>query len=161
MGERKPEQNSKEKPGPEFKRILVAVDGSENSERAARVAVDLAERWGSELTVFHVVPRVSHAFVPVRSTLLFRAYYSDQEKAALKWIDKVMSLAKSRGVEAKPDVRVAAPSVAEEIVRYAGKKNVDLIVVGTRGLGSFRKLLVGSVSSGVVAHAHCPVLVVR
>lgn len=91
MGERKPEQNSKEKPGPEFKRILVAVDGSENSERAARVAVDLAERWGSELTVFHVVPRVSHAFVPVRSTLLFRAYYSDQEKAALKWIDKVVA----------------------------------------------------------------------
>ncbi len=161
MGERKPEQRSKEKLGPEFKRILVAVDGSENSERAARIAVDLSKRYESELIVFHVVPRVSHAFVPVRSSLLFREYYSEQEKAALKWIDKVMSLAKSGGVDAKPDVRVAAPSVAEEIVSYAGKKNVDLIVVGNRGLGSFRKLLIGSVSSGVITHAHCPVLVVR
>lgn len=161
MGERKTEQRNKEKLGPEFKSILVGVDGSENSEKAARIAVDLSKRYESELIVFHVVPRVSHAFVPVRSSILFREYYSEQEKAALKWIDKVMSLAKSRGVDAKPDVRVAVPSVAEEIVRYAGKKNVDLIVVGNRGLGSFRKLLIGSVSSGVITHAHCPVLVVR
>jgi nucleotide-binding universal stress UspA family protein len=144
-----------------FRRILVAVDGSDNAERASRVAVDIAERCESELVAFHAVPRVSHAFVPVRSATLFREYYSDEEKAALRWIDKVMTLAKNKGVNARPDVRVAVPSVAEAIVRYATKKNIDMIIIGTRGLGSFKKLLIGSVSSGVVAHAHCPVLVVR
>lgn len=154
-------QSGREISGPRFKRVLVAVDGSENAERASRVAVDLAARCKSELVVFHVVPKVSHAFVPVRTSVLFREYYSDMEKAAVKWIDKVMSLAKDRGVEARPDVRVAAPSVAEEIVDYAARKKIDLIVIGTRGLGTFKKLLVGSVSSGVVAHAPCAVLVVR
>lgn len=144
-----------------FKRILVAVDGSANAERASQTAVDLAEMSGADLTVFHVVPRVSHAFVPVRSTLLFREYYSEQKKAALKWIDKIVALAKSRDVPVKHEVRVALPSVAEEIVRYAATKEVDLIVLGNRGIGSFRKLLLGSVSSSVVAHARCSVIVVR
>ncbi len=161
MGVREPEQRSKEKFNPRFKRILVAVDGSENAERASNVAVDLADMYGAELIVVHVVARVSHAFVPVRSTLLFREYYSEEKQAAEKWIDKVTVLAKSRGVTARQDVRVAAPSVAEEIISYAAKKDVDLIVMGTRGLGSFKRLLIGSVSSGVIAHAPCSVLVVR
>lgn len=161
MRDAKPQQPRRDSFGSQFKRVLVAVDGSDNAERASRVAVDLAARCESELVVFHVVPKVSHAFVPVRTSVLFREYYSDMEKAAVKWIDKVMSLAKERGVEARPDVRVAPPSVAEEIVDYAARKKIDLIVIGTRGLGSFKKLLVGSVSSGVVAHAPCAVLVVR
>jgi len=160
MGGGKPEQWPG-KSSPQFKRILVAVDGSENSERAAGVAVDMAERFGSELVVLHVVPKVSHAFVPVRSTLLFREYYSEEEKAAMRYIDKVISRTKSKGVVAKSVVLVSAPSVAEKIVSYAARKGFDLIVIGTRGLEGFRKLLIGSVSSGVIAHAHCPVLVVR
>jgi len=158
--EREKREQPKGKSIPQFKRILVTVDGSENSEEASRVAVDLAERCKSELVVLHVVRRVSHAFVPVRSTVLFREYYSDEEKAAMKWIHKVVSLAKSRGVEAKAVVLVAS-SVAEKIVRFAERKAFDLIVIGTRGLEGFKKLRLGSVSSGVVAHADCSVLVVR
>ena len=52
-------------------------------------------------------------------------------------------------------------SVVETILEQGDKSNVDLIVIGTRGLTGFKKLLVGSVSSGVISHAHCSVLIVR
>jgi len=52
-------------------------------------------------------------------------------------------------------------STVQGIVEFASNEKVDLIVIGTRGLSGFKRLLIGSVSSGVVAHAHCPVLVVR
>jgi len=51
--------------------------------------------------------------------------------------------------------------VVETIINHAAKEDVDLIIVGTRGLGGFKKMLIGSVSSGVISHANCPVLVVR
>ena len=86
---------------------------------------------------------------------------SDEEKAAMKYIDKIISRARSRGIDAKPLVLVSAPSVSEKIVSFAARKNFDLIVIGTRGLGSFKRLLIGSISSGVLSHAPCSVLVVR
>ncbi len=53
------------------------------------------------------------------------------------------------------------PSVAESIISYAGEQKADLIVIGTRGRSGLKRLVLGSVASGVVAHASCPVLVVR
>ena len=66
-----------------------------------------------------------------------------------------------RSISVKADTPEATGSVVETIVNQAVKENVDLIIVGTRGLGGFKKLLLGSVSNGVVSHAHSPVLVIR
>jgi len=52
-------------------------------------------------------------------------------------------------------------SIVGAIVEYAERENIDLLVIGSRGLTGFKKLLVGSVASGVVTYAHCPVLVVK
>ena len=66
-----------------------------------------------------------------------------------------------RSISVKADTPEATGSVVETIVNQAVKENVDLIIVGTRGLGGFKKLLLGSVSNGIVSRAHCPVLVIR
>jgi len=59
------------------------------------------------------------------------------------------------------EILVAVNSVVKEIVEYAEKQDVDLIVIGTRGMSGLKRILLGSTSSGVVKYAHCPVLVVK
>lgn len=70
-------------------------------------------------------------------------------------------MARDEGLPVKGIVRRVSASVVETIIDCASEEKVDLIVLGTRGQGGFRKLLVGSVSSGVVTHADCNVLVIR
>jgi len=64
-------------------------------------------------------------------------------------------------IQLKTQVVVSPISVTESIVQYAEGENIDLIVVGTRGRSGFKRLLLGSTASGIISHAHCPVMVVR
>ena len=78
-------------------------------------------------------------------------------------LNKIKDKANKLNLNAKVDVvmvpRTSNPSIA--LVDYSEKNNVDLIIVGTRGITGFKKMLLGSVASGVVTYAHCPVLVIR
>lgn len=64
-------------------------------------------------------------------------------------------------VTVKSDVLIKYTSVVKEILDYAEKHKIDLIITGSRGMTGFKKMLLGSVASGVVTYAHCPVLVVK
>jgi nucleotide-binding universal stress UspA family protein len=64
-------------------------------------------------------------------------------------------------IHLKTQVVVSPLSITGSIAQYAERENIDLIVVGTRGRSSFKRLLLGSTASGIVTHAHCPVMVVR
>jgi len=147
----------------EFKRLLVAVDGSENAARAAQVAVALAKRFGAELIVCYVIPTPTYSSQAgvLGAGELLRDYFEDAHKEANKVVDGVVKLAEADDVKAIAVIRDNVFSVVEAIVNLAKDRNADLIVIATRGLTGFRKLLVGSVSSGVTAHAHCSVLLVR
>jgi nucleotide-binding universal stress UspA family protein len=146
-------------------RILVPIDGSVNGNRALNFGIGLAKKYGSELIVLSVIPTPnilisSSAFNMNHSAL--DSYYHEQESAANHFIDEAIEVAKAEGFpKITSEVSRADKSIVEEIIQFASVEKVDLIVIGTRGLGGFRKLLQGSVSSGVVAHAHCNVLVVR
>jgi nucleotide-binding universal stress UspA family protein len=159
-----------------FKRILVAVDGSQSSLRAAKVGVRLAKRNEAELIVVSVVPRPTYALTPIStvsgtgrrvdsftpgSTSAMPEYYGYASKSAEHWVDEAVSLAKAQDVPVKRRVLKGAASVVEAITNYSAAQNVDLIVLGTKGSGGFKRLLLGSVSSGVVNHAATSVLVVR
>jgi nucleotide-binding universal stress UspA family protein len=139
-------------------RILLATDGSKEAVLAARTAVDLAERTGSELHVIHV-----HRILPV--PYAYRGRYTEPDpeppggeaRALLNRQAKEIEHAggKVAGTylrEGDPDVEVVA--IGEEI-------GAGLIVIGSRGQGGVRRALMGSVSDAVVRHAHCPVLVIR
>ena len=143
----------------QFRRILVAADGSENSKKAAEVAVNLAKRCEAELTVVHVIARPTY---PIAGTegIDGSDYFAAARNESKEWIDSAVRLAESNGVKAFGKV-LESGSIVKAILDYAAKDKVDLIVLGTRGLSDFKRLLIGSVSSGVVNHSECSVLVVR
>ena len=89
------------------------------------------------------------------------AYYTiDMDKEAQKYSDKVKLKANEKNVQIKTEI-IASTNIAGGIVDYAEDKDVDLIVIGTRGKSGFKKILLGSVASKVVTYAHCPVMVVK
>ena len=157
---------------PLFKNILVAVDGSESSKRAAHVALGLAEKLKAELIVLHAISAPTSYYqsnfpVPVGmappppSQKEIDTYYAYARRVALGIVGDTVSEAKKVGTNVKTELPEGVSSVVETIINHAAKEHADLIIVGTRGLGGFKKMLIGSVSSGVISHANCPVLVVR
>ena len=135
------------------KRILLATDGSEDAALAARAAVDLAIGAGAELHVAHAwraVPTTRfEAFV--RARLLAEARELLEAQAAL--------LGEAGADVAGTHLR-EGPAV-DEVVDLVGEIGADLVVVGSRGRGPLKRLVLGSVSEGVVHHARCPALVLR
>lgn len=146
----------------QISRVLVAVDGSEHSRKAVRAAVDLCRKYGSRLYVIHVIQQPSYTFAAAGlPPTALRDYYVDARREAERYVGEAVSMAEQAGVEARAEILENAPSLVQAITEYAESNDVDLIVVGTRGLSGFKKLLLGSVAGGVVTHAHCSVLVVK
>lgn len=146
-------------------KIVVPIDGSKNSMEAADYAVKMAEKYGSEVSAVHVVNIDQY----LQSLGLYRISYPDSIKKkidearaeAQKWFTEITRNAEQRKVRIKTDVIDSPLSVVAAIVNYADREKADLIVVGTRGRSGISKMLLGSVASGVVTYAPCPVLVVR
>jgi nucleotide-binding universal stress UspA family protein len=152
--------------------MLVALDGSETSARASQAALELAEKLKAELVVLHaIIPPALYyhtetspegpVIEPPTHEKEVDVYLEYARRVGRGIVDPTVSEAKKRGISVRADIPEATASVIETIVNQAVKENADLIIVGTRGLGGFKKLLLGSVSRGVVDHAHCPVLVIR
>lgn len=89
--------------------------------------------------------------------------YEKEKQEMQKILNKIKDKADKRNLNSKVDVimtpRTTNPSIV--LVDYSERNNVDLIVVGTKGITGFKKILLGSVASGVVTYAHCPVLVIK
>lgn len=142
------------------KHIVVAVDGSDNAARAVKVASGIARRTGSDLTILHVVSFPAAVYseeAPEQVTTIEK----EARQEAEKFVSSSSSIAMQEGIKAKTAIEEHLDSVVRGITEYAEKNGIDLIVIGTRGLGGFRRLILGSVASGVVHYAHCSVLVVR
>lgn len=135
-------------------KILLATDASEDADLATRAAIELSNGTGSELCVVHVEPLVP---------LIFDFTELDPERArqeAHKLLEEQIGrIEDAGGTVSEAYLRVGNP--AERIVALAEELGAGLVVVGSRGLGPFKRALMGSVSDSVVRHAHCPVLVVR
>jgi len=133
-----------------MKRIVVGVDGSEDSIQAVAFAGRLAKETGACLTVVYV----QHLPV-VGPPELERNHRMAERRVARRVVKALMPLS------VPWDLEVGGGDVAEEVQRVARERGADLIVVGTRGHGPVSRLLGGSVSTRVVHHADRPVLVVR
>jgi nucleotide-binding universal stress UspA family protein len=136
-----------------FERIVVAVDGSPRSEKTIPVAVDLAGRYGSSVTVVHAreYERYEGSDVDLGPPI-----------PADELVQREVAKFRAAGLEAEGIIRrVSSGKTADQIVDVADDVNADLIVLGTRGMTELRSLLLGGVATKVVHQASCPVLLVR
>jgi nucleotide-binding universal stress UspA family protein len=150
--------------GPGFGKIMVAFDGSKDSVKAVDFGCSLAEKYGSTLIIVHVYspalpPYTGAAPMPIPEVELEGVAELSKERARGVLADGI-KLAEERGVKARGEL-VEASSTVQAMVEFATSERVDLIIVGTRGMTGLKKLILGSVSSGLVSHSACPVLVVR
>lgn len=145
-----------------FKRIVVAYDGSKDSTKAVQVACSISAKFGSAVAVVHVYhsPSTVYATGPGMPVPDFTDLEAAAEESGRSMLSRGLDIATKAGSKAKGEL-MESTSAVEAIVNYATQEKADLIVVGTRGMTGFKKLLLGSVSSGIVTHAGCAVLVVR
>ena len=141
------------------RKILLATNGSEEAELAARTAIDLAKSTGSELHLVYVERLPTFMDGPGTIGYDSRLYDEHQEKARQVLRKLVWRVRVAGGNVAESHLRMGA--VADEVVGLAEELGVGLIIMGSRGHRSIRRMLMGSVSDSVVRHAHCPVMIVR
>jgi nucleotide-binding universal stress UspA family protein len=138
-------------------RILVAVDGSDNGDRAFEYAAYLAKQCEAErLFIINVIEGFA------RNTDTWRKHDSivkELEHNSRELLEKYKSRALSQAFTT-PEIISAAGSAGEEILRLADKEKMDTIVMGRRGLSTASELLLGSVSHNLVHNAKCPVVTV-
>jgi nucleotide-binding universal stress UspA family protein len=141
-----------------IKNILIPYDDSEPASRAFEFALDLARKYNANITVVIGIPVHTHVD-PVMST----AYLSTLKilkDGAMKTASKLEPKLKQAKITYKIEV-LEAISITDMLVNYSEKHSIDFIVMGSRGIGGFKKLLLGSVASGVSQHSKCPVLIVK
>jgi nucleotide-binding universal stress UspA family protein len=136
-----------------FERVLVAVDGSPQSEKTIAVALDLAQRYGAVVIVVHVreYERYEGSDVDLGPPV-----------PAENLVAQTVARFEDAGVDARGEIRrVSAGDTPQQIIEVAATTRADLIVLGSRGMTEWKSLLLGGVANKVVQHAACPVLLVR
>ena len=137
-------------------RILLATDGSHTAAEAEAYAYGLAQSWGAELTVVHVLefsPGLNPDY-PVN-----RLYLSELMKQATRELADLKARAAERGIPIHAKIATGIPS--EEILAAASAEDPDLIVVGTRGKTGLAHIMLGSTAERIIRAAPCPVLAIR
>ncbi len=140
-----------------FSKILVPVDGSDNSFRALDHAIFLAKTTHASLTAMHVIE--NPPMVYVESQKLLNDLLANYRSESTKVLDKCKQAAAKSGI--KLETVISEGDAASNITGYARKGGFDLITIGSRGLGRFKEMVLGSVSNKVLHHTKCSVLIVR
>lgn len=139
----------------DVKKMVVAYDGSAGSHKALAWAVDLAAKLGAAVVAVSVVklPEFSSSIDEVDE------WYKDGEKQYLPLLTQAADYGEAHGVSLQTEILKGHP--AESLMHYAVDRQADLIVMGTRGMGGFKSLIIGSVAQKVVTYATVPVAVVK
>lgn len=148
-------------------KILIGIDGSDSSFNAANYAINLSKKFNSEIILLSIVPsKVHHGDSSGVFGMVSQSYFNDYKIVAEKWFKEIINQTDNEdNIEAnkkiKTDVITTPFSIAASILNYAEERDVDLIVIGTRGKSGIKKMLLGSVASDVVTYSYCPVLVIK
>lgn len=149
-------------------KILVAIDGSHAAFDAADYAVMLAKQHNAQLFLLHVLhPEEYYSslqFFEIKQSSDSKELIEQAKTEANKWFDIIKKKIEEDILEKQMKIEsaiIVSTATVDSILDYADEKDVDLIVVGTRGRSGIKKLLLGSTASGIVTYASCPVIVVK
>lgn len=142
---------------PVFTNILIALDGSEASQRALSRAVDEAKVWNARLQAIYIVETGLFSSLPLDNTV--EIMYRVLEKEGKAVLEKARKFAASQDVTLNTHIKQG--HAGSEIVALAEKEKSDLIMVGSHGKSNTDRLLIGSVSTFVVTHSKVTTMVVR
>lgn len=154
-----------------FSNILVAVDGSEHSNKALNYGMELAEKFGGKITLVNVyssaVPMTASmdtlatppTISPHSSPAIAAKIVEEAQLRGKRILEEAEQTVRQRGIAVEKVLREG--DAVKEIVTMVQDRKFDLVVVGHRGLGRLRELLLGGVSEGVSHKAPCPVLIVK
>lgn len=137
------------------KKIVVAYDGSPDSKKALKMAIDLAK----DLTAAIAVVSVYNIPYGLADGGYYGELSKDYDKLAEKKAAEGKKICEEAGIPVHSEVLQGDP--ADEIIKYAQQEKVYLILIGTRGLGGFAQLVMGSVAHRVVTYSKIPVLVAK
>jgi len=142
-----------------FENILVPFDLSSPSNNAFKVALDIAQKYNSKITLLTCVEGDAwhHKFYDARadSELLKK-----QTKIATKYMEKLEDSANRAGVKIKLQI-LKSTSVVKDITTFARSRKIDLIVMSSHGRTGFDKIILGSVANGVIQRSTIPVLLIK
>ena len=141
-----------------FKNILVPHDFTDFGDLAFEKALMIAKKFNSKLILITVVG----SNVDTSGMSLSRAQEAldESEDKAIKELNKKKNLVKDKNIDITVEV-IHNPSSVDGIISFAKKNNVDLVAIGSHGRKGFKKLVLGSVASGVATKSNCPVLIVK
>ena len=140
-----------------FKNILVPYDGSSHSKHAFKVALDMAKKYNSKISLVTVLDTSPGYWA---HTSLWDNAMSGAKTLVTKEFESFESTAKKAKVSFHSKI-IESHSISKTIVTYSKSKKIDLIVMGAQGITGWDKFILGSVTDGVVHRVRCPVLVVR
>jgi nucleotide-binding universal stress UspA family protein len=150
-----------------FQKILVGIDGSDKSLEAADYSITLAKNMGAQLIILNVLETEpwyygEKAYEWASPGELDKVYEIEKAKIQ-KILNDIKENAKTVGIESTTKILMIprTDGTIKTILNYAEDEEIDLIVVGTRGRTGIKRMLLGSVASGVITYAHCPVIIVK
>jgi nucleotide-binding universal stress UspA family protein len=146
-----------------YKNILLPIDGSDLSRKAMSQAIDLAKSIGAKIVGFHVTPEYKFHYYAEYIPADFKRLEEIEERAkevARDYLQEVSKACKSAGVACTTD-QTSSDFPADAIVHAAAQHRCDLIAMATHGRSGVTRLMLGSETQKVIAHANVPVLVLR
>jgi nucleotide-binding universal stress UspA family protein len=155
-----------------FSRILVAIDGSASSMKAADFATMMAEKGGPGMSEVNRSKLIALTALDVSTPRSFLSSFiaaptyglkelEEERNQAKQWMEKLRQKAEDKKIPFRSEIIEGVTSAGTSITDYAASHGISIIVVGTKGRTGVSKALLGSVALRVVTHSSCPVIVVK
>ena len=141
------------------KKVMLAVDGSEGTARAATVAFELAELTGSSLHIVHVIPKPSVQQIARMSGSDENSLMDKYRENGMLLLEGYQKASEEFNLNIVLSLEEGLPS--DRLAAYSRDNDIDIIVIGSKGISDIRTSVIGSATERVIRGANCPVLVVK